>query len=123
MLQKVLTEVECRRPALDLLQSSYTRLTTQSSLDSLTQESRNSITQWAGLQGRAEGLRSSLRAAEERWNNFKRNQGAALIALTSVDVELTQIDLLDNEHSDDLDTYKNKLKKLLVSSLSYLFMF
>ncbi|XP_046685133.1 nesprin-2-like isoform X1 [Homalodisca vitripennis] len=115
-VEKVITEVECRRPALDLLQSSYTTLATQSSLDNLTAEVRGRITEWSTLRTRADELLAVLRSRQQRWRTFTETQGAAVLALTDVDVRLTQIDLLETDNVDDsdLDTHKNKLKRLLV---------
>jgi len=113
-VERVLTEVECQRPALELLQSSYAALATQSSLDSLTQDTRSCIAEWSALRSRAEHLLARLRAAQDRWLRFTEAHGAAVLALTNVDVQLTQIDLLDTTDTDDLESYKTKLKKLLL---------
>lgn len=40
-----------------------------------------------------------------------------MLAMTNIDVQLTQIDLLETDNDADLETYKNKLKKLMVSIL------
>lgn len=108
--------MDCRRPALDLLQSTYTTLATQSSLDNLTMEVREKITEWSMLTIRAQEQLTILCSVRDQWRAFSKKQAAAVCALVDIDAKLTQVDLLPEQDQSDLNMCKNKLKKLVVSA-------
>lgn len=119
-LQKVKMEMECRRPALNLLQSSLTSLATQSSLDNLTQEVQDMVLEWGNLAVRVDTVLTTLHQAQSRWQAFTKAQAAALLVLTNIDAKLTQVEVLYTGDEALLDTHKEKLKNFVVSWCSLL---
>lgn len=109
-----MTDVECRRPALSLLEQSYSRLATQSSVENLTKNVRSTLSRWYALGTLGDELLMKLNAAYKRWADFQDVQGRAVIALTSVDVQLTQIQHLGPEDESDLEMHQHNLEKLMV---------
>uniref|UniRef100_A0A1B6E5A8 KASH domain-containing protein n=2 Tax=Clastoptera arizonana TaxID=38151 RepID=A0A1B6E5A8_9HEMI len=113
-VEGLMTEIDCRRPALSLLEQSYSRLATQSSVENLTKDVRATLTRWYILGTLNNDLLKKLNASQKQWADFQDVHSRAIIALTSIDVQLTQIQHLGPEDESDLEMHQHNLEKLLI---------
>lgn len=109
-----MNEVEARRPALSLIEQSYSRLATESSVENLTKDVRALLSRWYVLKATGGELLTKLNVVGKKWKNFQEVQARAVIALTAVDVELTQIQHLGEKDSSQLEMHEHNLNQLLV---------
>ncbi|XP_039283704.1 nesprin-2-like isoform X1 [Nilaparvata lugens] len=111
-VEAVETEIECRRPALSLLEQSYSRLTTQNFVENLTVNVRSVLQRWYDLASCSSELLIKLNAALQKWREFANAHGRAVLALTQADVRLTEVQYLDSPECSQDEAQRHKMKQI-----------
>nr|CAD7432086.1 unnamed protein product [Timema monikensis] len=95
-VEGVIQEVKARSPALQILDKSYSKLAKESGLEiknlqQLTSLVRTTLQRWHALTPTAIGILQRLQRELQVYRDFVLAHGKAVVTLTQVDVQLTQI--------------------------------
>nr|CAD7603271.1 unnamed protein product [Timema genevievae] len=95
-VEGVMQEVKARSPALQILDKSYSKLAKESGLEiknlqQLTGLVRTTLQRWHALTPTAIGILQRLQRELQVYRDFVSAHGKAVVMLTQVDVQLTQI--------------------------------
>ncbi|KAF4529290.1 hypothetical protein B566_EDAN016452 [Ephemera danica] len=100
-VETVLEQVSARSPALQVLEHSYSQLVRESgsfeNLCEVTAAMRQSLARWTQLPQRAATLLDRLRATQQQHAEFVTAHRGAVVALTNMDVKLTQLQHLSSD--------------------------
>ncbi|XP_063982187.1 muscle-specific protein 300 kDa-like isoform X3 [Diachasmimorpha longicaudata] len=101
--RRVIKDVDAHRPALQILEGSYSRLAKgglePENMKSLTAGVRIVLDRWHGLKPRANAIINALQREQKAYREFITAHGSAVVGLTQIDVRLTQVQHLMTDHS------------------------
>lgn len=119
-VEGVLEQVSARSPALQVLEHSYSRLVRESgsfeNLCEVTAAMRQSLARWTQLPQQAAQLLEKLREAQQRNAEFVAAHQNAVVALTNMDVKLTQLQHLGSAK----ETPQERLQNLEVREIHFI---
>jgi chromosome segregation ATPase len=121
-VEQLLEQVAARNPALQQLEQQYSQMVMESggafdNLCEITASMRQLLTRWMRLPQLASLLLSKLRNLQQHNTQFVSAHNNALMALTNIDVRLTQLQHLKAENEPPQQT----LKALQVRPVFFLF--
>lgn len=123
-LENQLQDIERHGPALQILEQTYSKLAKASGLDpenlqQLTSTVRIMLTRWYSLTPRAMAILQKLQHERSMYREFVTAHGKAVVSLTQIDVQLTQLQHLAPELESSPRQRLQQVEKLATELETY----